>query len=110
MFEETKLDDPMKLTLYRIIQEQTNNILKYAAASEVDINFEMKHNTLHLTIMDNGIGFDPLQKNKGIGLKNIEARVSFHEGDTKVLSEPGNGCILYVTFPLESPNKDRIRA
>ncbi|HEU4633282.1 MAG TPA: PAS domain S-box protein, partial [Flavisolibacter sp.] len=57
-FDETLLDDTMKLTLYRIVQEQLNNILKYAAASRVLIALETAGGRVYMKIADNGVGFD----------------------------------------------------
>jgi two-component system sensor histidine kinase UhpB len=55
---------------------------------------------LYLTIEDNGKGFDPNLKTKGIGLKNIKSRVELYSGDMKIISEPGNGCVLEVSIKL----------
>jgi PAS domain S-box-containing protein len=69
--DESKLDYGLKLTLYRMVQEQMNNILKYAEATKINITIKEKEKKLMLTIADNGKGFDPITKRKGIGLNNI---------------------------------------
>src|SRR5665213_698902 len=94
------IDKKMELMIYRIVQEQLNNIMKYAKAKEVDIQIRMIGNRLFLSIADNGIGFDPATKTNGIGLKNIKSRVEFYSGDLKILSSPGKGCTLKVEVPV----------
>lgn len=49
-------------------------------------------------IMDNGKGFDPAAKHKGIGLTNIINRAEVFNGKVKIQSAPGEGCLLQVTF------------
>ena len=94
------IDKKIELMIYRIVQEQLNNIMKYAKAKEVDIRIKMIGNNLFLSITDNGIGFDPATKANGIGLKNIKSRVEFYSGDLKILSSPGKGCTLKVEVPV----------
>ncbi len=57
-----KLDPKIKLTIFRIIQEQLNNIIKHANAKKVHILLQKKENTLSLSITDNGKGFDTTKK------------------------------------------------
>lgn len=99
---EQKLNSDEKLTVYRVIQEQTNNIIKYAAASKVKIEVKETNGRLLLRITDNGKGFDPaaVQNNKGIGLVNMSSRAAAHGGTLSVISSPGNGCRLEMNFPV----------
>lgn len=88
-----------KLIVYRIVQEQLNNILKHSKATEAEIHLKTVKNKLHMSIKDNGIGFDPKKKAKGIGLNNITSRVEMHNGNMEILSSPGNGCVLKIDIP-----------
>jgi signal transduction histidine kinase len=89
--------------LFRIVQEQSNNIRKYANATKVTISFSQKGDTVHLMISDDGVGFKMDEvKTRGIGLTNISNRVNVLNGEFKVESYPGNGCTLYVSFPVYS--------
>ena len=99
-FHEKQISENIKLMLYRIVQEQVNNILKHALASEVAITLENNQESVHLRIEDNGIGFDPGKKSKGIGLRNIDSRVKFHSGSVSIVSQAGKGCTLEVSVPL----------
>ena len=94
------IDDKKELMLYRIVQEQMNNISKYANAKLIVIQLKSENDNLYLSIADNGIGFDTKKKAKGIGLKNIKSRVEFYSGKMNITSSPGQGCKLELTIPL----------
>jgi PAS domain S-box-containing protein len=100
-FDEKKLNDEIKLMIYRIVQEQVNNIVKYARATQVDIYIANDANEISLLIADNGVGFDTKQKSKGIGLRNIENRVKFYKGIVTIRSQEGKGCVLEVSIPMK---------
>lgn len=94
--DETKLSEKLRLTTYRIIQEQMNNILKYAKASTVSLKLVQNQEQLELNIQDDGIGVDLSKKTTGIGLMNIKTRASLFDGEVVIRSEPGNGFGLWV--------------
>ncbi|MBO9204130.1 MULTISPECIES: sensor histidine kinase [Niastella] len=95
---ESKLDYGLKLTIYRIVQEQMSNILKHAEATQVVITLKEQAKKLILTIFDNGKGFDPQTRRKGIGLNNIINRVDVFNGMVDIESAPGQGCMVRVVF------------
>lgn len=96
-----RLTAEQQLMVFRVIQEQSNNIIKYAAASEVYITLREKDNMAQLLISDNGKGFDKEdEKTKGIGFINIFNRVNTYDGTVEVLTSPGNGCLLDINFPF----------
>lgn len=97
---EDTIPEGLKFNIYRIIQEQVNNIMKYAGASRVKISLTRYPGSLTLEIYDNGQGFDPIQKGKGIGLTNIIYRAEAYNGKVKIDSSPGNGCRISIIFAL----------
>lgn len=99
-FDETLLDNTKKLMLYRVFQEQMNNIVKYARAKEVNVKLSMSNSILYFSISDDGIGFDIESKSKGIGLKNIESRIAYSSGKAQLLSSPGKGTSLDISMPI----------
>jgi PAS domain S-box-containing protein len=99
---EKKLSDAVKLTIFRVIQEQLTNIIKHAKASSVDIRLENDKSKIMLEIKDNGIGFEPAKKRNGIGLNNIRNRVELFDGSVKIQSAPDKGCKLFITIPLKT--------
>jgi signal transduction histidine kinase len=90
----------IQLTMYRTVQEQLNNILKYAKAKNVIIQTIRKGNELNLLIQDDGIGFDCTKKRMGVGFMNIQTRASLSNGTMYLKSHPGEGCSLQLQFKL----------
>lgn len=90
----------VKLTVFRIIQEQLNNVLKHSKATDVEIRMGVSKEGLTIMVTDNGIGFEPKKRMKGIGLMNITSRAEVHNGDVEILSSPGNGCTLKISIPI----------
>ncbi|MBO9682120.1 MAG: PAS domain S-box protein [Flavisolibacter sp.] len=98
--DESDLSDGLKLTIFRILQEQLNNILKYAEATEIKISLNQNPTSLILTIQDNGKGFNTNCSSKGIGIRNITNRAHAYNGKVNINSAPGEGCTLFVHFIL----------
>ena len=99
-FEEKKVSEKLWLTVFRIIQEQFSNIIKYSEADKVHVKLAHEKKALLLSITDNGKGFDMAQKVDGVGLMNINTRASSNNGHAVIHSEPGKGCELRVMFQL----------
>jgi PAS domain S-box-containing protein len=96
--DESLIPEKFRLAIYRIIQEQVNNILKYAKAKTVHLKLIRDHDKVMLSIQDDGVGFDTSVKSTGIGLMNIRTRASLFNGKVNIISSPGNGCELIVNF------------
>lgn len=99
--DEKILSDGLKVTLYRIIQEQMNNILKYASGTLVQVCLTQNQSNLILLVQDNGQGFDVKAKRKGIGLANIIGRAELYNGQAIIESSPGAGCRVRVVFNID---------
>ncbi|MEO8769545.1 MAG: PAS domain S-box protein [Ferruginibacter sp.] len=96
-----KLSTEQQLMVFRIVQEQTNNIIKHAEASEASISLIEKDNNINLIISDNGKGFDKeTKKMKGLGFVNIFNRIDAYNGKLDIQSSPGNGCVIDINFPI----------
>ncbi len=89
----------LKLNVYRIIQEQVNNIIKHAQASNVNIELDSDDRFIYVRIDDDGKGFHPRKKGKGIGITNMINRVESFNGELSVKSSPGKGCELSIKIP-----------
>jgi len=98
-FEEKGMSEPLKLNIFRIVQEQLNNIIKYAAPKEVYISLERKESEIKLYISDDGCGFDLKKEKTGIGMANINSRAALYKGEINWSSAPGKGCTLKIVFP-----------
>jgi len=98
------IDDDLKINIYRIIQEQMNNILKHSNAAHTNISLTDDAQYLHVSIQDDGDGFDMEQKRKGIGLANMSNRIESFNGELEIHSSPGNGCQIKMTIPYLNNN------
>lgn len=99
---DAMIDEKRKLMLFRIIQEQVNNILKHAGASIAIVTLTVGQGIINLTINDNGKGFEPerVKIKKGVGLSNIASRVQLFNGTVAINTAPGMGCIININVPL----------
>lgn len=93
-------DDFKLLHIYRIIQELINNAIKYSKAKNVHITFEEKQDlNIKLTYTDDGVGFDDKKIKSGLGLSNINARITLLDGVVKINSIQGSGTTITFIFP-----------
>ena len=99
-YQEEAIDKNMKLMLYRIVQEQMNNILKHSRATQATIELCTTKIYSLLTIEDNGVGFDSDSALAGIGLRNIRNRASYYNGTVNIIAAPRKGCRLEIIIPL----------
>jgi signal transduction histidine kinase len=97
-FREERNEVGLKLVVYRIVQEQINNIIKHADASEISIVLKKEGKDLVVIIKDNGKGFDTSIQRRGIGLQNIDNRAKLYDGYVQIISSPGNGCEMIIKF------------
>jgi PAS domain S-box-containing protein len=99
---DERIDEKRKLMLFRIIQEQVNNVLKHAGAGVLTIELLLDETAVELTIQDDGKGFEPEQAKtkKGVGLANIASRAHLFNGKINLISVPGQGCTLNVKVPI----------
>jgi signal transduction histidine kinase len=96
------LPDNQKLMLFRIIQEQLNNIVKHAGATLVKIVLKNNKPPLTLEIVDNGKGFDVKKIRRGLGLTNIRNRVELFGGKMDIVTSEGKGCTVKITVPVST--------
>ena len=94
--DENALLPEQKINVYRIIQEQLNNILKHAQASSVSIELNKQREQIRLCVEDDGKGFDPRMRRNGVGISNIMSRAELYNGKVEIDSSPGKGCKLEV--------------
>ena len=95
-----KLSKEKESILYRILQENINNVIKHAKATTLSISIHHTDTETAVTVEDDGIGFDRSNlKNDGIGLSNIQSRVNFLGGDIEFDSRPGAGTLVSMHIP-----------
>lgn len=97
---EEELSSKLQIAIFRIIQEQVNNILKHANATQGRIHLSKHNDNLVLLISDNGMGYDLAKDKNGVGIMNIKSRAALFNGRVSIASKPGKGFSLKVTIPL----------
>jgi PAS domain S-box-containing protein len=101
---EARINDKYKLMIFRIIQEQVNNVLKHSGARilHIELIWKKKEGWVELNITDDGKGFNPrrAKNRKGLGLSNIMSRVDLIGGKFHIDSAAGKGCRLKITIPV----------
>jgi len=99
-FEGSQVNDDIQVNLLRVLQEQLNNIVKYARAGSIDISVVQTDHFVTMRIADDGIGFHVNKVKRGIGLSNIKKRAETLKGKFLLNSSPGNGCEIKLEIPL----------
>jgi signal transduction histidine kinase len=99
----TKFEDEEKekhLHVFRILQELMNNSVRHGKATEIEMSFTDNNGKKKCYYRDNGIGFDSSDPAhmKGLGMKNIDSRISFINGKCEIISSPGRGIEVFFTF------------
>jgi signal transduction histidine kinase len=95
------LPDIYNITLYRVLQEALNNIVKHANAIHVWVDLSREDDNIILTVQDNGQGFKSGElRSNGMGLTNMQERVTIAGGNFSISSDQRRGTILTAQFPL----------
>jgi PAS domain S-box-containing protein len=98
---ELVLPEPVKIGLFRILQESLTNVARHSGAQLVTVTLMQKENTLILMIKDNGKGFDADNtKKKTLGLLGMKERTLMIGGEYKIKGIPGQGTTVEVIVPL----------
>ena len=103
-----RYDQDFEIKLYNIIQELVNNAIKHSEASIAEINLVEKDKKILLTINDNGNGFDTSkmsQKEAGLGINQIDARIHMMGGKFIIDSKKGKGTKISIELPVYMKNR-----
>jgi signal transduction histidine kinase len=97
---EIKLDPDVQVGFYRLAQESLNNVVKHAKATQVQINLQMNASQLHLSIQDNGRGFETTQEiHNGLGLGIMRERAATIGASLEISSKVGSGTLVKLIWP-----------
>jgi PAS domain S-box-containing protein len=105
--QEDEIPDPLKIVIFRIIQEALNNISKHSGANLVTLSIVRNPTALELSIEDNGAGFDPVSlksgdgPRKGMGITGMLERTGLSGGAFAIESTPGKGTVVRAHWPLQ---------
>jgi len=102
------VEEPLRIVIYRILQEALNNVLKHSNADSVQVGLGINRNSLVLTIKDNGMGFDPCEevesedkREDDMGLLGMKERTELSDGKFMIESEEGQGTFIKAEWPLD---------
>ncbi len=100
--EKDSVSDTVAITVFRIVQELLNNVLKHASATNVMVQVAKNDTTLSVTVEDDGKGFNTstLDNSRGIGWSNIRNRVEFLKGNIDIKSVPNAGTSVLIEIPV----------
>jgi PAS domain S-box-containing protein len=98
------INDTVATAAYRIAQEALTNVARHSRANCANVVLHMQGRTLHLSVTDNGRGFNTaeLSEFEGLGILGMQERASLVGGDLAVKSGEGQGTQIYFRVPIES--------
>lgn len=108
----SRFPEVFEISIYRIIQEWVNNVVKYATPSKIEVQLVGYEREVIITIEDDGKGFDPktLQESSGNGWKNIRSRINLIKGDLEIDSSPlRSGSTLTLNIPIEGASTQKLQ-
>ena len=97
-----KIENAIKINMYRILQEGLQNINKYATAKNITIEITGNTENVVFLLKDDGIGFDVNKKSKGIGMQNMITRTSDCQGKIEIISAKGEGTRIEIQIPINT--------
>ncbi|MEW6047655.1 MAG: sensor histidine kinase, partial [Bacillota bacterium] len=103
---ERRFDAPLEVAVFRVVQEAVSNARRHAGASHIWVTVEVGEGFVHVTVKDDGRGFDPdaarqqARERGSIGLLSMEERVKLFGGRFAVHSAPGLGTRVSARFPV----------
>lgn len=104
--QESDIPAPLKVVIFRIVQEALNNVAKHARTDTVQIGLTKTSHTIELEISDNGIGFDLTDiaakrgtGMSGTGLVSMRERAEYSGGHFTLKSHKGQGTCVRIVWP-----------
>lgn len=98
-----RLNEVVEMSIYRVVLELINNIVKHAAAKKVTLQMIHYPDYINITVEDDGKGFkyeQAAEQKKGIGLGNILSRVEYLKGKIEIDSATGRGTTTIIDIPI----------
>jgi signal transduction histidine kinase len=98
--EDVELDLTRRKNFYLLFKECINNVAKYSACTQVEIEVKCSKSHIWLSVIDNGKGFDPVRVKSGNGLRNMNERAADMSAVLEINSVPGNGTTVQLKVPI----------
>jgi signal transduction histidine kinase len=91
----------LETAMYRIVQEALSNAAKHGRAKRAVVEVHEDETDIHVSVRDDGLGFDTSEQTEGFGLLGMHERVQLLEGGLRVSSQPGSGATVEASFPIK---------
>lgn len=98
VLRKTIVDMQVRKNIYLIAKEAINNAIKYAACSNISVTLAKENNNAILEVIDDGIGFDPLNTNDGNGLRNMKDRAKDINATFNIEMHKPKGTAIRLVF------------
>jgi signal transduction histidine kinase/ABC-type amino acid transport substrate-binding protein len=104
--DEEEIPEPLKIVIFRIVQEALNNVARHSRAELVSLSLGRKDGLVRLDIEDNGTGFDPRSAltesihEKGLGIAGMKERTELSGGAFRLISVLDTGTTIHASWPL----------
>lgn len=98
----SRLSPELEVTIYRVVQEALNNVIKHSGAASIDLRVIEAGGRVTVTVRDDGCGFDPDSNRRGFGLLGMRERVSLVDGTLEIVSSPGEGTEIRAELPVST--------
>ncbi len=98
------LNKNIELSLYRMVQELVQNIIKHADATKALVQVNLFEKQLDIMVEDNGKGINRSTRTKGMGLESLRQRVKTLKGNIEIDSTPDKGTTVYLQFDIDKIN------
>ncbi len=106
--EDILLNDPCRITVFRIYQEALTNIARHSGATQVEVVLIKEKGCVTLTVRDNGAGIAPEQITNcnSLGLRGMQERACLLKGTLTIQSRLGEGTTLCLSIPYEEQGEE----
>jgi signal transduction histidine kinase len=104
-----RLPPEIETTVYRLVQESLNNVIKHAGARSAEVAVRASNGSVSVEVRDDGAGFDPGAPSSGFGLAGMHERVELAGGSLTVSSTSGEGTLVHALLPAPALGGQRRR-
>lgn len=101
-----RFNDSFELSVYRIVQELINNIIKHSKATQAIVQLSQQEDMLSISIEDNGVGFSNDGGKDGMGLRSLQSRIRAMNGKIEMESSQQSGVSAYLEFEIAELKKE----
>src|SRR5262249_36231646 len=106
------LPPEISICLFRVLQEALQNASKHSRVSEFEVELWGESNEIHLTVIDQGVGFDlsAAVQGVGLGLTSMEERLRLVDGGLSIISQSGHGTSVHAVVPSRANSDSKMAA